>query len=56
MGLCYKHKKWTEEDLEKVKELYLQKVPITHIAKRFRVTQGTIRKRLKEMGLLKSES
>ncbi|WP_176718813.1 hypothetical protein [Caloranaerobacter ferrireducens] len=53
MGLCYKHRKWTEEDYIKIKEMYQRKVPIVKIAKHFRVTQGTIRTRLKEMGLLK---
>ncbi len=51
MGMIYNRKKWTTEDKEKIKKLYMQGYTLSAIAKRYGVTSATISNRLKEMGM-----
>jgi len=53
MGMGYRVRKWTDDDREKIKQLYIRGETLVSISKLFNVSPQTISLRLKEMGLKK---
>lgn len=52
MAMGYKFRNWNEKDYEKLIDMYNEGTKQTDIARHFQVSPMTIRKRLKELGLI----
>lgn len=48
MGIGYKHKKWTEDEIEKIKERWFNGETYGEIAEDYGVSQWTIGRRIRE--------
>ena len=48
MGVGYKHRDWTEKDIEEIVERWLNGESYSQIAKDFNVSQWTIGRKLRE--------